>query len=154
MRNIKLVCLSVFLMLPGLPLAIAQIEPQIAVSQPWARASILSSRPGVAYITLRNNANAKDRLLGVTSPWAEKVMIHSTTSKDGVMRMQAVKDLVIDPSQVIKMKPAGMHLMLTGLRQPLRKGEHLPIVLQFQNAGQVRVAVPILSIASLGPKDD
>ena len=154
MRNRRLACLSILMILVNQAPGIAQSEPQIVVSQPWARASILPSRPGVAYITLRNNAKAKDRLLGVTSPWAEKVMIHSTTSKDGIMRMQAVKDLVIVPGQVIKMKPAGMHLMLTGLRQRLRKGEQLPIVLQFQNAGQVHVQVPILSIASRGPKDE
>ena len=154
MRNLGLAFLSILLMLHNLAPAIAQNEPQIVVSQHWARASILSSRPAVAYITIRNNAKANDRLLGVTSPWAEKVMIHKTTSKSGVMRMHAVKGLAIDPGQEIKMKPLGMHLMLTGLRQLLRKGEKLPIVLQFQNAGQVRVAVPILSIASLGPKDE
>lgn len=154
MQYTRLAFLLFWLMVIGLAPAMAQGESQIAVSQPWARASILPSRPGVAYITLRNNAKAKDRLLGVTSPWAEKVMIHSTTSKDGIMRMQAVNDLAIGPGQVIKMKPAGMHLMLTGLRQRLTKGEQLPIVLQFQNAGQVRVAVPIHSIASLGPKDE
>src|SRR5690606_25478131 len=49
-------------------------QAEIIVSDPWARASILASRPGAAYLTL--TSDEPDRLLELTSPIAEHVMLH------------------------------------------------------------------------------
>lgn len=140
----------------GAPLSTtcAQQNKHVVVAKPWARASIIKSRPGVAYLTLRNTTAKPDRLLAVTSPLAANVMLHSSEVSNGVMTMRTVTSLKINPGQVITMQPGGMHLMLIGLREPLRQGAQLAIVLEFENAGRLQVSVPILSIAAKGPKRD
>ncbi|MEQ8228800.1 MAG: copper chaperone PCu(A)C, partial [Rhodospirillales bacterium] len=63
-------------------------DASIVIEKPWARASILQSRPGAAYLTIRNTGTKSDRLLKVTSPAAGMVMIHESKVSDGVAQMQ------------------------------------------------------------------
>ena len=61
-------------------------QAEIIVSDPWARASVLASRPGAVYLTL--TGGEPDRLLEVTSPAAGHVMLHGVeTDAAGVTRM-------------------------------------------------------------------
>lgn len=126
----------------------------IRVDQAWARASILGSRPGVAYLTIRNEGSSADRLLGATSPAAGSVMIHVSEMSGDVMKMHGVPDLEIAPGEQVVLKPGGTHLMLMELREPLRKGERLPLSLDFEHAGTVAVSASILSPGAKGPKDE
>ncbi len=134
--------------------ASAQSAGPMVVTKPWARASILQSRPGVAYLTTRNNSASADQLLGVTSPIANNVRIHTSSMSNGVMTMRSLPYLRIEVGQEIKMQPGGMHLMLTGLRKPLREGAQLPLVLEFKTAGRLQVNAQILSIIAKGPKGE
>jgi copper(I)-binding protein len=43
--------------------------------------------------------------------------------------------------------------MLMGLEKPLIKGETLTVILTFEKAGPVQVAVPIASIAAMAPEN-
>jgi copper(I)-binding protein len=47
------------------------------------------------------------------------------------------------------MKSGGLHIMLMGLKSPLKAGQQLPLTLKFQKAGVVRLSVPI----SMGAPD-
>ena len=56
------------------------------------------------------------------------------------MRMRPLTGgLAIGASATVRLTPNGDHLMLIGLKRPLRSGEHLKLVLQFQRAGNVPV---------------
>ena len=43
-----------------------------------------------------------------------------------------------------------MHVMLVGLKQPLKAGEVFPLVLNFANAGPVKVQVRVRETAGTG----
>src|SRR3546814_7383178 len=76
-------------MLPAAPLSADQVRVgEIAIEKPWARASIGTSRPAVAYFTVRNLGSEPDRLMSVTSPASGMAEIHATTQENGVMRMR------------------------------------------------------------------
>jgi copper(I)-binding protein len=56
----------------------------------------------------------------------------------GVMRMRPVTGgLPVGASATVTLSPNSYHLMLTGLKAPLKAGQHVKIVLQFQRAGAV-----------------
>ena len=60
----------------------------ITVVQPWARATIGTSRPGAAYLTITNEGDESDTLLGVESEVAGAADVHETTTDaSGVARM-------------------------------------------------------------------
>jgi copper(I)-binding protein len=49
------------------------------------------------------------------------------------------------------MKPGGLHIMLMGLKAPLRPGSRLPVTLRFEKAGLVRANLPVLSPGAQAP---
>lgn len=119
------------------------------VTNPRARASIFASRPGAAYVTLQSTAG--DRLIGVTTPVADQVMIHGVEEVNGVSRMEHLPTLDLPSGQPVMLTPGGTHLMLMGLKDKLEEGGRFPMTFQVEKAGAVTVDVPVLGIAAAGP---
>jgi hypothetical protein len=97
-----------------------------------------------------NHASLADRLISVSTPAARTAEIHTTEMTDGVMRMKTAHTLEIPAMGRLEMKPGGYHIMLIGLRAPLRQGEEIEITLTFERAGQVTVQVPVGGVAQGG----
>lgn len=142
----------VLLIGPELPVSAAEKGATIQIEKPWARASIIQSRPAAAYLTIVNRGGKTDRLLSVSSPVAEKVSIHLTEMIDGVMRMSPVHSIPLGPGERAALRPGGLHLMLMKLRAPLRKGDKLPLTLIFEVAGKMDVQALILGPGAKGPE--
>ena len=94
---------------------------------------------------------AKDRLLGARSLIAETVEVHETTVTDGIARMRRVSEIGIAPDHPIDIAPGGMHMMLMGLKYPLKEGDLFPLILTFEKAGDVPVDVIVESPGAMGP---
>ncbi len=109
----------------------------------WARATVPGQTGSAAYLSIHNGQRTADRLLAVATPAAAKATIHTTSTAGGVVRMRAAGPLPVGAGQMVEMKPGGMHVMLTGLKAPLRVGQQLPLTLRFQRGGLVRTSVPI-----------
>lgn len=124
----------------------------ISVDAPWARATILASRPGVVYLTIRSAID--DRLTGVETPVAETVMIHSVEESAGVSHMISLTTLPLPAGQIVLLAPGRVHLMLMGLHKKLVQGESFPITLKFRRAEAMTLTVPILGIAGTKPAAD
>lgn len=123
----------------------------VTVTDPWARASILVSRPGAAYLTLLSDM--EDRLLSAATPVAGHVMIHAAeTDANGVTRMIHLDTLDVPAEQAVRFAPGGMHLMLMGLADKLDEGAEFPLTLTFERAGTITVTVPVLGVAATGPE--
>lgn len=126
--------------------ALAQ-APVLHVSG-WARATVPAQTGSAAYLSIHNAGPGADRLLSVSTPAARSASLHSTSMAGGVMRMRPAGAQDIGQGQMLQMKSGGLHVMLTGLKAPLRAGQRLPLVLRFQRAGLVRASVPIQLQAS------
>lgn len=135
------------------PLTIAALAGpnSIAAEHAWARATPKSASTGAAFVTLVNNGTSDDRLLGVTSPAAERIKLSSETNDNGVMKMTPLLSLDLHPGAPVVLKPGGIHMMLLGLKQPLREGQSFPLTLTFEKAGVVEVTV---SVGKIGAMDD
>jgi hypothetical protein len=129
----------------------ALAEESIRVFDAWARASVLASRPGAAYLTIESAA--EDRLLGVTTPVADHVMIHAVEKDGDVSRMKHIETLELPAGERITLAPGGMHLMLMGLQHKLSEGTTFPMTLSFETTGEVTVEVSVRGIASEGPRE-
>jgi copper(I)-binding protein len=114
----------------------------------WARAGVSSS---AAYVSVHNTGRNGDRLLGASSPAARSVSIHDSQVSGGVMRMRPAGALALPANGRISMKPGRLHVMLMGLKAPLRPGARLPLTLRFERAGNVAVSLPVLPPGSSGP---
>ncbi|MEZ5933106.1 MAG: copper chaperone PCu(A)C [Alphaproteobacteria bacterium] len=125
----------------------------IEVDTPWARASVGTSRPAAAYLTIRNAGDRADRLLAVESPLAGHVMVHASTQQDGIMKMTPLDVLDLPAQGEVNLAPGGTHIMLMDLQQPLEEGRELPLRLILERAGVIEVSARIGSLAARTPPD-
>ncbi|MEP2828409.1 copper chaperone PCu(A)C [Parvibaculum sp.] len=114
---------------------------EIAIADPWARASVTET--GAAYLTVSNAGNKDDVLLEARSPVAGKVEIHDMTMEGMVMKMRRLDALPVPAGGSVALAPGGKHIMLIGLAEPLSEGMSVPLTLVFEGAGEVEVSAPV-----------
>lgn len=114
----------------------------IAVTGAWARVTPSADSPGVVYLTI-TDTGAADTLVAASTPVAKSADLHQSKMANGMMEMDAVKDLSVAPDKPLSFAPDGYHIMLMGLTHSLAVGEHFPITLTFAHAGPVTVEVTV-----------
>jgi len=123
----------------------------LTIGHPWARASAGPAPNGAAYLTVQNAGEA-DRLVAVSGDVAERVELHTHRMENNVMQMRQVDAIDVPAGGAATLQPGGLHVMLIGLKQPLKEGEHFPLVLTFEKAGEVSVEVTVEGVGSMGPQ--
>jgi copper(I)-binding protein len=117
-------------------------EAKIEVSDAWARPT-RGDAPGAVYITIENKGGQDDRLISVMTDHAAMAMVHQTEMSEGVARMRMAGEINVPAESSIKMVPGGTHIMLEGLRTPLKTGDSFPLVLKFRESGEETVSVRV-----------
>jgi copper(I)-binding protein len=92
-----------------------------------------------AYVTIQHHGSVPDALLAASSPIATTSALHATRFKDGMLAMEPQTQFAIPAGGRLEMHPGGAHIMLLGLTQALRPGDTVPLVLTFEQAGQLSV---------------
>lgn len=116
----------------------------IVVDTPWSRATPGGAKVAGGYVTLRNEGDTADRLIGGSSEIAERFEVHSMEMVDGVARMAPVEGgLEIPPGETVALAPGGYHIMFMGLERPLAEGEGFEGTLVFERAGEVPVTFAV-----------
>ena len=122
---------------------------QVTIDMPWARATAPKALAGGAFMTI--TSIAADQVTRLESPVASTVELHLTVEEAGVMKMKPVPALVLEPGKSVTLKPGGYHVMLMGLKAPLKQGEHFPITFFFATSPPVTVEVQIAAPGAAGP---
>jgi copper(I)-binding protein len=126
----------------------------VVIEGAWSRASIGTSRPGVAYMTLRNTGDAPVVVSDLRTDLAMMPMIHtSTTDTQGVTRMSHMEQVEIAAGETVALEPGGLHVMLMDLQRPMVEGESFTLSLILAGGEEIAVEVPILCMAARGPVD-
>ena len=116
----------------------------LRIEHPYARPTMPMQPSGGAYLTIENKGQAADKLIAVSSPVAKSVQIHTMSMKDNVMKMREVDSIELKPASTIEMTPGqGYHLMLIGLRHPLKPGDKFSMTLTFEKAGKAEISVTV-----------
>lgn len=118
----------------------------------WVRLPAVSGRPAAGYLLIHGTAKA-DALVGVTSPKAERIELHSMVNEGGVMKMRAEKSFALPAKGELKFAPGGSHLMIFGLAPDVKPGTKLPLTLNFQSGAKVSVEAEARTVNSTAPAD-
>ncbi|MCC7046906.1 MAG: copper chaperone PCu(A)C [Alphaproteobacteria bacterium] len=113
----------------------------LTIDHPYSRATTAPN--GAAYMMIANNGREPDRLLRGSSPQAAKVELHTIMREGDVMKMREVPAIDVPAGGKAELRPGGFHVMLLGLKGPLREGEKFNLNLEFEKAGKVEVTVQI-----------
>ena len=145
-------CAAAFASFLGTPVRAEEVKAgDLVITQAWARATPKGAKIGGGYLTIENMGTAPDRLIGGSADIAGSVQVHEMSMDGGVMKMHPLdKGLAIEPGKTVKLAPGGYHLMMMDLKSPLKKGDKLPITLEFEKAGKVQVSLDVEGVARRG----
>jgi periplasmic copper chaperone A len=125
----------------------------VMVSGAFARASATpAAKAGVVYFTIRNEGATPDKLMSVATDAAQSAMLHENVEENGVVSMRHLVELPIAAKETVTLSPRKLHVMLIGLKAPLKQGEHLALTLTFEKAGELKLDVPVGDVAADGPE--
>jgi len=139
---IKHVIFCTTFLVAGLPALAGEAAP-ILIDNVWARESPPTVNNGAAYMQLTNSTDKPERLTGGSTTIAERVELHTHIMEEGMMMMRPVDDIAIEPGQTTTLEPGGLHVMLIGLQTPLVAGQSFELTLQFEQAGERTIEVPV-----------
>ncbi len=124
----------------------------LVITQAWSRATPGGAKVGGGYLTIQNKGSTADRLVGGAADVADKVQVHEMATTNGVMTMRPLdKGLSIEPGKTVKLAPGGYHLMLLALKSPLKQGDKVPVTLEFEKAGKVKLSLDVQGVGAKGP---
>lgn len=124
----------------------------LSIDGAWARPTPEGTTISAGYLKITNHGDKPDTLLGASTPIAASAELHeSSMTADGVMTMRPLENgLEIKPGATVELKPAGAHIMILGVKEPLKDGQTVPVKLTFKTAGTVEVPFAIKTLAGAG----
>ena len=128
-------------------LAATPAMAQITIENAWTRATPPGAKIAAGYMVIHNAGTAPDRLIGVSSPAAEKVEMHVTAKDGDVLRMREVKGYDIPAKASYELKLGGSHLMFVNIKAPFKEGDKIPATLKFEKAGELKSQLDVRPLA-------
>jgi len=124
--------------------------PKIEVKEAWVSEAPPVSSLTAAYMVIENRGNEDDRLLKVVSRVSDYAEIHATlVNEKGVAKMKKIDAIDIPAGKVVEMKPGGYHIMLIGLKRPLKVGDKVELNLTFEKSGIIKVQAEAKSMTEM-----
>ena len=121
----------------------------LEIGHPWTRATAPTAPTGGGFLTVTNKGATPDKLISAKSAAAETVQIHTMKMEGNVMRMREQDGgLEIAPGATVTLAPGHLHLMMMGLKGPLKQGEKVPVTLVFEKAGSIEVELAVLAMGA------
>ncbi len=116
---------------------------QVKVEAAWARPTVPGQQGGGGYLSI--TSAAADRLLGGSTPVAERFELHTMSMKGDVMEMRQVESIALPAGKKVELKPGGLHVMFIGLKEPLKLGSKVPVTLKLEKGGELKVEFEVMS---------
>jgi copper(I)-binding protein len=150
-------CVAAFaassLSLFGAALAHDYTAGSLTIAHPWTRTAPAAAPVAGGYVSITNNGTEPDRLIGGSSPVAQRVEIHESSIEDGVARMRPAEGgIEVDPGETVELKPGGTHIMFIKPSNLPDNGQKFPATLQFEKAGTVNVEFAVEAMG--GPVEE
>ena len=128
-------------------LALAQPAAGVRLLEGWVRLTPPTLKNTTAYMVLSNPTGRALRLTGGSTEVAGMVMPMTDyrETRDGIeiQGMREVRFLEIPAGGRLELKPGGKHLMLMGLKRPLREGEQITLTLRFEGGATARLTLTV-----------
>jgi copper(I)-binding protein len=151
-KRSALLFLPLVLVLSGTALAHDYKLGALEIDHPWARATAPTAPAAGGFLKVTNDGTTPDRLVSARSPAAEQVQVHEMKMDGNIMRMRELdKGLEIPARGSVTLAPGGFHLMMMGLKAPLKQGERVPLTLVFEKAGSIDVELLVEPLGARAP---
>lgn len=110
---------------------------QVKVEGAWARPTVPGQQAGGGYLSI--TSVAADRIVGGSTPAAQRFELHTMAMKGDVMEMRQLDGIDLPAGKKVELKPGGLHVMFMGLKEPLKVGSKVPVTLKLEKGGELKV---------------
>jgi copper(I)-binding protein len=118
----------------------------ISITGAYARATVTGQSAGAGFMKISTQGVA-DQLISASSGVASQVQMHSMSMEGNTMKMRQIDAIDIPANSSVELSPGGLHLMLIGLKAPLKEGDMVKIKLKFAQAGETELSVPVQALS-------
>ena len=126
-------------------LASAAADAQVTVDKPWVRTTVPQQTTTGAFMTITSAQGGK--LVAASSPIAASVEVHEMKMEGDVMKMRPVDALPLPAGKPVDLKSGSYHIMMMGLKAPVKAGDVVPIQLVVEDAKGKRETVDVKAVA-------
>jgi periplasmic copper chaperone A len=116
----RILCVGLLAMMAMAP----AYADDVKVTNAWARATAPGQDSASIQLTITSKKDAA--IIDVASGSAQSGEIHTMVMEGDVMKMRAIESLPLPAKTPVTLGADGNHLMLIGLRAPLKAGRKLP----------------------------
>ena len=113
----------------------------IQVEGAWTRATVPGQEMAMVYMSITSKQNAT--IVGVSSKASRAAEMHTMEHKGGMMKMYEVKSISLPANERLDMSMHGYHLVLAGLKAPLKAGGTVPLTLNIEMADKRSIKVDV-----------
>lgn len=131
--------LAIFAGMTSIAIQAADVE----IKDQYARAVPAVSTNSAAFLTITNIGEEDIKLVSADSDSAARVELHGHRHEGNVMKMYELKDIDIPAGKTEYLKSGGKHIMLMGLKRPLKAGSEVDVTLHFSDGDAVDVKIPV-----------
>jgi periplasmic copper chaperone A len=109
--------------------------PPVQITGAWVRPAVAGQSSTGGFMTLTSAKPVS--LIEVSSPLAALGQLNLMSLDGNVLRISRIPAIQLPAGQSVALKASGMHFMLMNLKQPLKVGDQVPLILRFKDeAGQ------------------
>ena len=107
-------------------------------------ASIHATAPGqnTAAVSLHIVSQKDGRLIAASSTVSARAELHTMKLEKGMMMMRQIEAIALPAKHDVSLG-SGNHIMLIGLKSPLKAGDSVPLTLTIEYADKSRETIPV-----------
>lgn len=136
----RILCVSLLAMMALVP----AYADEVKVTNAWTRATAPGQDSASVQLTIVSKKDAT--LTSVMSGSAQSGEIHTMVMEGDVMKMRAIDSIPLPAKKAVTLGADGNHLMLLGLKNPLKAGRKLPFAVTVKFADGRTTIVRALAV--------
>jgi len=136
----RILCVGLLAMMAMAP----AYADDVKVTKAWARATAPGQDSASVQLTITSKTDAT--LTGVESGSAQRGEIHTMVMEGDMMMMRAIESLPLPAKKPVTLGADGNHLMLIGLKNPLKAGHKLPFAITVKFADGKTSVIRVLAV--------
>ncbi|MEC8482350.1 MAG: copper chaperone PCu(A)C [Pseudomonadota bacterium] len=121
------------------------LASDIQLSNPAVRAMPPGAPASGAYVTVTNHSDQDRYLVAAESDVADAVEVHLSEMQGDTMKMYQVEQVLVPAHGQAQLKPGSYHIMMMGLKKPLKAGDQVAFTLVMKNGERLPLIAPVLS---------
>jgi copper(I)-binding protein len=114
----------------------------LAIQGAYIKPMVAGQSNAVGYLKI-SNAGSDDKLLSASASGVGTIQLHFMGMQGDVMKMNEVAAVDLPAGKTVELKPGSYHLMLMGVKAPVKEGDRVKVRLKFEKAGELELDFPV-----------